>query len=70
RRQENGALALMVINASLDAQDLKIRILNAPPEMRCMRSDGSEETLTQHDGDAYGTFTITNLGAWQSAVLS
>ena len=70
RRDADNRPAFLVLNASLDAQDISVRVLNAPQKLQCVRMDGSEETLSRGNGKTYSSFTISNLGAWQAALLT
>ena len=69
RRDAENRPAFLLLNASLDAQDIAVRVLNAPENLQCVRMDSSEETLSRGAQNTYSTFTIPNLGAWQAALL-
>jgi len=69
RRDANNRPAFLVLNASLDAQDISVRVLNAPMKLQCVRMDGTEETLSRGAEEIYSSFKIPNLGAWQAALL-
>jgi len=70
RRDSQNRPALLILNASLDAQDISIRVLNAPPTFQCVRMNGEEETLSRGAGEIYSSYAVPSLGAWQAALLT
>ncbi len=69
RRDAAGRPALLVLNLSIDVQDITLRVRNAPAEMQLVRMNGEESTQQRGEGQPYGTFSIRELGPWQAALL-
>lgn len=72
RRDSDGAVAVMLVNASLDtAEDLKLHIQGAGDRLMLTRMNGKMHKLEsmQQDGP-YAVFTLPRLAPWESVLVA
>ena len=67
RRDRQGAPAVMVLNASLDAaEDVSLHLLSPTPTLHCVRWNGRRVRLTRTARDGpYSVFRLPEIGPWQ-----
>jgi len=71
RRDAQGQLAMLVLNASLDAQEgLKVAVRGAAPEMDLVRTDGRTERVKDAGKDGeYSVLEISRVAPWEVALI-